>query len=76
MNRGAYDWNRKSSSKQVTVVLIKIRCAFTNQIYFNTYMREAFIWGAYNRMIVFVYRKMGLRLGGLVREGTYKWWGS
>ena len=31
--RRAYDWNRKSSSKQVTtVVLIKIRFTFTNQI--------------------------------------------
>ena len=31
--RRAYDWNRKSSSKQVTtVMLIKIRFTFTNQI--------------------------------------------
>ena len=60
INRGAYNWRTKSSSKQVTVVLIKTRFTFTNQISFNTYMRGAFIWGrgggAYNRMIVFVYR--------------------
>ena len=33
-----------------------VHCVFTNQIYFNTYMREAFIWGVYNGMIVFVHR--------------------